>query len=193
MILKCPQCNAEFTPLSVTQIYCSSKCGNNTEKNIKQYRRQSLLIVLFAVRRLLRKTAQATEEHVFAVRFAKRSIGDTRRLKIRLQEQISIPYRNIRVGREEQMSKMKIEKAIYQLEDLIKDRESFCHHDDFDEVFLQDIEACKMGVPAIISADAHHFSEITLEFAAAEEALKKAGYRSVVNFKEGSWIEVGLS
>ena len=53
--------------------------------------------------------------------------------------------------------------------------------------------ACKMGVPAIISADAHHFSEITLEFAAAEEALKKAGYRSVVNFKEGSWIEVGLS
>ncbi len=54
-------------------------------------------------------------------------------------------------------------------------------------------EACKMGVPAIISADAHHFSEITLEFAAAEEALKKAGYRSVVNFKEGSWIEVGLS
>ena len=54
-------------------------------------------------------------------------------------------------------------------------------------------EACKMGVPAIISADAHHFSEITLEFAAAEEALKKAGYRSVVNFKERSWIEVGLS
>ena len=54
-------------------------------------------------------------------------------------------------------------------------------------------EACKMGVPAIISADAHHYSEITLEFAAAEEALKKAGYRSVVNFKDGMWIEVGLS
>lgn len=53
-------------------------------------------------------------------------------------------------------------------------------------------EACKMGVPAIISADAHHFSEITLEFAAAEEALKKAGYRSVVNFKDGHWIEVAL-
>lgn len=51
-------------------------------------------------------------------------------------------------------------------------------------------EACKMGVPAIISADAHHFSEITLEFAAAEEALKKAGYRSVVNFKDGRWVEV---
>ena len=54
-------------------------------------------------------------------------------------------------------------------------------------------EACKMGVPAIISADAHHFSEITLEFAAAEEALKKAGYRSVVNFKNGRWVEVAIS
>ena len=53
-------------------------------------------------------------------------------------------------------------------------------------------EACKMGVPAIISADAHHFSEITLEFDAAEEALKKAGYRSVVNFKDGHFIEIGL-
>ena len=53
-------------------------------------------------------------------------------------------------------------------------------------------EACKMGVPAIISADAHHFSEISLEFEAAEEALKKAGYRSVVNFKDGRWIEVPL-
>ena len=54
-------------------------------------------------------------------------------------------------------------------------------------------EACKMGIPAIISADAHHFSEITLEFEAAEEALKKAGYRSVVNFKDGHWVEVALS
>ena len=53
-------------------------------------------------------------------------------------------------------------------------------------------EACKMGVPAIISADAHHFSEITLEFAAAEETLKNAGYRSVVNFKDGRWVEVPL-
>ncbi|MBR0176517.1 MAG: histidinol-phosphatase [Bacteroidales bacterium] len=54
-------------------------------------------------------------------------------------------------------------------------------------------EACKMNIPAIISADAHHFSELTLVFAAAEEALKKAGYRSVVNFKDGRWIEVSLS
>ena len=35
MILKCPQCNTEFTPLSVTQIYCSSKCGNKYRKNHK--------------------------------------------------------------------------------------------------------------------------------------------------------------
>jgi histidinol-phosphatase (PHP family) len=54
-------------------------------------------------------------------------------------------------------------------------------------------EACKMGVPAIISADAHHYSEISLEFDSAEEALKKAGYRSVVNFKDGRWIEVAIS
>ena len=53
-------------------------------------------------------------------------------------------------------------------------------------------EACKMNIPAIISADAHHFSELTLEFAAAEEALKQAGYRSVVNFKDGRWVEVAI-
>ena len=53
-------------------------------------------------------------------------------------------------------------------------------------------EACKMGVPAVISADAHHFSEITLEFAAAEEALKRAGYRNVVNFVDGHWVEMHL-
>ncbi|MCR4848472.1 MAG: histidinol-phosphatase [Bacteroidales bacterium] len=32
-------------------------------------------------------------------------------------------------------------------------------------------EAHKMGVPMIISSDAHHYSELTLEFEAAEEAL----------------------
>jgi hypothetical protein len=44
---------------------------------------------------------------------------------------------------------MTIEKAIEQLEDLIKDRESFCHRDDFDDVFLQDIEALKVGISAL--------------------------------------------
>lgn len=44
---------------------------------------------------------------------------------------------------------MTTEQAIYQLTDLIKDRESFCHRDDFDDVFLQDIAACKMGIQAL--------------------------------------------
>ena len=43
-------------------------------------------------------------------------------------------------------------------------------------------EACKMGIPAIISADAHHFSEITLEFEAAENALSEAGYHRTTTF-----------
>ena len=44
---------------------------------------------------------------------------------------------------------MTTEQAIYQLTDLIKDRESFCQRDDFDDIFLQDIEACKMGIQAL--------------------------------------------
>ena len=44
---------------------------------------------------------------------------------------------------------MTTEKAIYQLTDLIRDRESFCHRDDFDEVFEQDIEALKVGIAAL--------------------------------------------
>mgnify|MGYP004449718157 FL=1 len=50
-------------------------------------------------------------------------------------------------------------------------------------------EACKMGIPAIISADAHHCSELNLEFEAAENALRKAGYRAVVQFDNGNWKE----
>lgn len=53
-------------------------------------------------------------------------------------------------------------------------------------------EAYKMGIPTIISTDAHHFTEISLEFAAAEEALRQAGYRSVVQFKDGRWVECGF-
>lgn len=47
------------------------------------------------------------------------------------------------------MNNMTTEKAIYQLTDLIKDRESFCHRDDFDDMFLQDIEALKVGIAAL--------------------------------------------
>lgn len=53
-------------------------------------------------------------------------------------------------------------------------------------------EAYKMGIPTIISTDAHHFTEISLEFAAAEEALRQAGYRSVMQFKDGRWVECGF-
>ena len=55
----------------------------------------------------------------------------------------------LKCPQEEQMNNMTTEKAIYQLTDLIKDRESFCHRDDFDDMFLQDIEACKMGIQAL--------------------------------------------
>ena len=45
--------------------------------------------------------------------------------------------------------KMTAEKAIEQLNSLMNDRENHVHRDDFDEVFLQDIEACKMGIQAL--------------------------------------------
>jgi histidinol phosphatase-like PHP family hydrolase len=35
-------------------------------------------------------------------------------------------------------------------------------------------EAHKMGIPMIISSDAHHYSELTLEFDSAEKALALA-------------------
>ena len=44
-------------------------------------------------------------------------------------------------------------------------------------------EAYKRGIPAIISSDAHHYSELSLEFEAAEEALKEAGYHQLINEK----------
>ncbi len=52
--------------------------------------------------------------------------------------------------------------------------------------------ACKMGVPAIVSADAHRYEEISLEFDAAEEALHNAGYRSVVQWNNNGWNEKAL-
>lgn len=51
------------------------------------------------------------------------------------------------------------------------------------------VEACKMHIPTIISADAHHYSEISLCFAEAEAELRRAGYRSVLQFVDGCWVE----
>ena len=45
--------------------------------------------------------------------------------------------------------KMTAEKAIEQLNSLMNDRENHVHRDDFDDMFLQDIEACKMGIQAL--------------------------------------------
>lgn len=45
--------------------------------------------------------------------------------------------------------KMTAKKAIEQLNSLMNDRESHVHRDDFDEVFLQDIEALKVGISAL--------------------------------------------
>jgi len=108
------------------------------------------LNVPFAVRRLLQMMEQATEEHVFAVPFVKRNIGDTRRLKTRLQGQIFILYRNIIVGREEQMNKMTTEQAIEQLEDLIKEAESHMTGNKVDdEIPIDDKTALEMGIQAL--------------------------------------------
>lgn len=45
--------------------------------------------------------------------------------------------------------KMTAEKAIEQLNSLMNDRENHVHRDDFDDMFLQDIEACKAGIQAL--------------------------------------------
>ena len=45
--------------------------------------------------------------------------------------------------------KMTAEKAIGQLNSLMNDRENHVHCDDFDDMFLQDIEACKAGIQAL--------------------------------------------
>ena len=44
---------------------------------------------------------------------------------------------------------MTTEKAIEQLESLMQERESKVHRDDFDDVFLQDMEALKVGITAL--------------------------------------------
>lgn len=48
------------------------------------------------------------------------------------------------------------------------------------------------GVPVIISSDAHHPSELMLEFDIAIRAVKEAGYRSVLVFGSNGWQEKPL-
>ena len=46
-------------------------------------------------------------------------------------------------------------------------------------------EARKKNIPVMISSDAHHCSELTLEFATAANALLEAGYKSVTAVENG--------
>lgn len=48
----------------------------------------------------------------------------------------------------------------------------------------------EMNIPVVISSDSHHYSEITMCFDKAEKALKAAGYKEVMNFKNGVWNSV---
>lgn len=53
-------------------------------------------------------------------------------------------------------------------------------------------EAYAMKIPAIISTDAHHYSEISYCFEEASAALKQAGYKSIAAPCRGSWTEITL-
>jgi histidinol phosphate phosphatase HisJ family len=52
--------------------------------------------------------------------------------------------------------------------------------------------ASKMDIPAIISADAHHYSEISKCFDEAVSALKNAGYKAIAQYQAGTWTEKEL-
>lgn len=50
-----------------------------------------------------------------------------------------------------------------------------------------------MDIPVIISSDSHKSEEITLCFKEAEEALRSAGYKNTICFKDGRWVEVAFN
>ncbi|HMM12386.1 MAG TPA: histidinol-phosphatase [Bacteroidales bacterium] len=49
------------------------------------------------------------------------------------------------------------------------------------------------GIPVIISSDAHHPTELQLGFGTALQAIRQAGYRSVMIFEGGGWKECTLA
>ncbi len=49
-------------------------------------------------------------------------------------------------------------------------------------------EACAMGIPVLISADAHHPDQLTGMFDEALAMLWDAGYRQVSKFQRGEWV-----
>ena len=50
----------------------------------------------------------------------------------------------------------------------------------------------EMNIPVVISSDAHLPNELTLCFKQAEEALKTAGYKETMCFKNGTFNGIGL-
>ncbi len=50
----------------------------------------------------------------------------------------------------------------------------------------------EMNIPVVISSDAHLPNELTLCFEEAEKALKAAGYRETMCFKNGTFSGIGL-
>ena len=50
----------------------------------------------------------------------------------------------------------------------------------------------EMGIPIILSSDAHHPSELTMLFDFAQQKIIEIGFRSVIFFENGIWIEKGL-
>jgi histidinol-phosphatase (PHP family) len=53
-------------------------------------------------------------------------------------------------------------------------------------------EMCQSGIPVIISSDAHLPSELQLEFDIATQAIRNAGYRSVLIFEKNDWQEIPI-
>ncbi|MBZ0242551.1 MAG: histidinol-phosphatase [Bacteroidales bacterium] len=54
-------------------------------------------------------------------------------------------------------------------------------------------EMNQLKIPVIISSDAHHASELQSHFDTAITALKKAGYREVLQFLQGKWTAKELA
>lgn len=50
----------------------------------------------------------------------------------------------------------------------------------------------KMHIPALISSDAHHHSELQLLFSEALQSLQKAGYKEIVSFNENEWTQIPI-
>lgn len=53
-------------------------------------------------------------------------------------------------------------------------------------------EARRKNIPVMISSDAHHFSELTMEFGLAAEVLLSSGYKAVTSVGDGKRLETAI-